>query len=474
MKSYVLRVSRCTRPDQWLVLEMASSHSLEDLHQAIAGAFDLDQERRHGFFLSGRPWDAKSHYGDPGAGAPKRSAQATLGKLRLKRGRVFLYLQDYGEENWYRIRVWSAVKAAPDADLPRLLDRRGVAPGPQARSDGDGELPDGPPTAEERKVRKDLAVRLELALGRMFGGEGEDAEAALLRMLGGEEEDEEEDDGEDEEALERDYRLALEIRAWCGDREGRLAGLGLELDPDMEVTGWLAGLVEELRQRGETERALRLAREFAQVARPDLFLPLEAVLLADEGSQKKALALAEKILVTWPGKPRVAMRASEVFANCDRPERSAECQEWAFELCKDDPLAMGPLLEEMDALFDEGDFVGDDFEDDYYLDGFGDDEEEEEDLQDGPSASSLPPEEAVEILMGILEEHYRAWPDTCLPALDGKSPRQTVGTKKGRARVAALLAEMESAKVIGPGDRNLLPDLSKVWEDLGLERGKDL
>jgi hypothetical protein len=51
--------------------------------------------------------------------------------------------------------------------------------------------------------------------------------------------------------------------------------------------------------------------------------------------------------------------------------------------------------------------------------------------------------EAQAAIEKMLTEHYATWPDTPLPALNGKTPRAAMRTREGRERVEALLAEFE-------------------------------
>jgi hypothetical protein len=70
----------------------------------------------------------------------------------------------------------------------------------------------------------------------------------------------------------------------------------------------------------------------------------------------------------------------------------------------------------------------------------------------------------------VYDEHYRGWLDEPIPALDGKTPREAVRTKRGRERVAELLREIENM-----GERDRLEgrpayDPGWMWEELGLDR----
>ncbi len=77
--------------------------------------------------------------------------------------------------------------------------------------------------------------------------------------------------------------------------------------------------------------------------------------------------------------------------------------------------------------------------------------------------------EVQEGIMAFLREHYRQWPHEKLPALNGKTPLQTVKTKDGREKVEALLRDFE----LRNADSNLPVDQSifdELRERLGLRK----
>lgn len=74
--------------------------------------------------------------------------------------------------------------------------------------------------------------------------------------------------------------------------------------------------------------------------------------------------------------------------------------------------------------------------------------------------------EVQEMLRHHLVSHYRAWIDQKIPVLGGKSPRQTVRSADGRAKVEALLVGAERS---GPlAEQGISLDF--VREELGLPR----
>jgi hypothetical protein len=85
-----------------------------------------------------------------------------------------------------------------------------------------------------------------------------------------------------------------------------------------------------------------------------------------------------------------------------------------------------------------------------------------------PSREPRSPE-MLEALRELKARHYAAWPDSKLPALLGKSPRQAVRTPAGRHAVDVLLKEMESAEATLPPEERM--DFSGLRRELGLEEG---
>ena len=75
-------------------------------------------------------------------------------------------------------------------------------------------------------------------------------------------------------------------------------------------------------------------------------------------------------------------------------------------------------------------------------------------------------EEAGRIIQEYKSKHYVDWVDHPLPALHGKSPREAVRTKAGRAQVDLLLKEHENHEAHLPPEQQF--DFSAVRAELGL------
>jgi hypothetical protein len=65
MRTYTFHVSLPGYGRVWRKLELPSDFTLEDLHLAIQGAFQFDNDHLYSFFMSGKAWDASTEYALP-------------------------------------------------------------------------------------------------------------------------------------------------------------------------------------------------------------------------------------------------------------------------------------------------------------------------------------------------------------------------------------------------------------------------
>lgn len=82
--------------------------------------------------------------------------------------------------------------------------------------------------------------------------------------------------------------------------------------------------------------------------------------------------------------------------------------------------------------------------------------------------NEVPPEVAGPVIRQFLDRQYASWPDEALPALGGRTPRETVRTAEGRRQVTELLTSFDRAEEQRP--EPLRYDFGWVWEELGLGR----
>ena len=86
-----------------------------------------------------------------------------------------------------------------------------------------------------------------------------------------------------------------------------------------------------------------------------------------------------------------------------------------------------------------------------------------------PDPNPLPRELEEPAYLKYKEEHYRLWPDSALPYLDGKTPRQAVRTAGGRRRVADLIRMLENGEERNRREKGFGYDVSWMWTELRLD-----
>ena len=70
-----------------------------------------------------------------------------------------------------------------------------------------------------------------------------------------------------------------------------------------------------------------------------------------------------------------------------------------------------------------------------------------------------------ELITRYLEEHYRNWPDTPLPGLKGKTPREASTDAVMRPVLAEIIKDMENQSAKSD---TLAYDFSRIKKDLGI------
>ena len=94
---------------------------------------------------------------------------------------------------------------------------------------------------------------------------------------------------------------------------------------------------------------------------------------------------------------------------------------------------------------------------------------EEQDDLDLEDSDEIPPEIARQIVQEHMDQHYRETLNEPIPALGGKSPRQAVRSKAGRAKVVDWLKTLENNSAKHRNDTIEEYDFGWMWEELGLQ-----
>ena len=81
----------------------------------------------------------------------------------------------------------------------------------------------------------------------------------------------------------------------------------------------------------------------------------------------------------------------------------------------------------------------------------------------------VPSEVAADVLRQFYDQHYREWIGMPLPALDGRSPKEAVRTKRGEDEVVALLKSIENMDARRCRASGEPPyDFGWLWKELGI------
>jgi hypothetical protein len=93
-----------------------------------------------------------------------------------------------------------------------------------------------------------------------------------------------------------------------------------------------------------------------------------------------------------------------------------------------------------------------------------------EDVSSAPSEiEEIPTEVQHKLITEVMEKHFAKWPDTPLPALDGKTARQAVKNLAGRRKVSALLRDLENSEEHKRLRGKPFYDISRLRNELGLK-----
>jgi hypothetical protein len=130
-------------------LAVRSGQTLVDLHHALQGAFEWDDDHLYSFWLRGEFWGRDgSEYTHPfhaaqpstlgpfAAGPAPKSAKTRLIRLRLRKGQRIAYLFDFGDE--WRVRLMlREIETDDGGHYPRIVESVGEAPPQYAEYDED-------------------------------------------------------------------------------------------------------------------------------------------------------------------------------------------------------------------------------------------------------------------------------------------------------------------------------------------------
>ena len=115
------------------MIEIRGDQTLEQLHQAIFQAYDRWDGHAYEFQFGRRPYDPEGpNYGGHGATPAHpdgRDARTiTLDELSLRKGRVFGYWFDFGDDWFHQVQLEKIDTAIASVTYPRVTRRVGKSP----------------------------------------------------------------------------------------------------------------------------------------------------------------------------------------------------------------------------------------------------------------------------------------------------------------------------------------------------------
>ncbi|MFH1726445.1 MAG: shikimate kinase [Elusimicrobiota bacterium] len=300
---YQFRVWLEWESEVWRTVELRDRQTLGYLHRAIQTAYDWGNDHLYAFFLSGKYWDEKTCYvsdrqigieAEDGLGSGMRQAEsARLDRLRLRRGKLLVYLLDYGRRWRHRIKLLEIAPAQAGEDYPRITEEFGEAPEQYPNLEESGD-----PRPSERVLLSRLGPAAPLAKKARL----ELKNAVLQQPSRG--------------RLLRAYRLTTELSAVCGKHKG-MTGLLDEFLRD-RLRAWLGKLQKNLADEGLIEEASSIGPAWPFLGTAGMLLTGRAQILADAGwvqeARRQVREIEEKFAGDWA--PRVLSgKALEAFGD---------------------------------------------------------------------------------------------------------------------------------------------------------------
>jgi hypothetical protein len=302
-RTLVLRIVPEGLPTIWRVVELKETQTLQDVHKLIVQSFALKGKRLYAFYLSGRRWDAESEVGGPSAGAPKKAMKTELGKLKLERGKTFLYVCDFTREKWFVVEYTEDQVVAPKVSYPRVLETVGTLP------EEVPPLEESLPEPLKKWLVKFRPVLETWVLNRSKARGPKDLHASVQLL------------GEMEDLLKK---------------RGPETWILLEELTGMLLVDWVLSLPADLVKRDRAEEALRVCDTFSQYADPEQFLTEKALVYAHMGRRERALQQIRENLTRSPENPRVITAAAEAFLSLEEAGHAERLLRKALDIGADD------------------------------------------------------------------------------------------------------------------------------------------
>ncbi|MFA5820373.1 MAG: plasmid pRiA4b ORF-3 family protein [Bacteroidales bacterium] len=134
--TYIFKVS--LEKNVWRKVKLSFNHSLHDLHLAIQGAFDFDNDHLYAFFMDGKRYSRNAYHSPMGDEGPFAD-EAIIGELEMYSGQKILYFFDYGDSWEFAVQLLKINEGELPPEKPEIIEIKGDAPEQYGHFDEDEE-----------------------------------------------------------------------------------------------------------------------------------------------------------------------------------------------------------------------------------------------------------------------------------------------------------------------------------------------
>jgi len=318
--TFVFRITPEGAARVWRTVELTRKQTLHHLHGVLQKAFELKGKHLYAFYLGGKEFDSETEYGGPSAGASRKANKAELGKLPLEKGRSFVCVCNFLNEQRFNVEWKEEGVAMPKVSYPLVRDGEGDLPTPKS------------PLAETLpSPMKSIVNRLRPALDSWL--------ATRPKPRGPKE-------------LQTALDLISGIRKML-EAGGREAWSLLEEATDFLLVDWLLSLPSDLARRNQTEEALAICDAFSPYSDEIYFFCERALVLSYMGKREKTVQQIRANLTQSPDDPRVVAKSAEAFWRLEEVGHAERLFRKALDLAAEDVNEREKILEKLLAMLQE-------------------------------------------------------------------------------------------------------------------------
>lgn len=319
-----------TDDEVWLELEVPTSLTLAELHEALNTACEFEAEDAYAFYMNNRFLDRVYNY-DGRTGKPAgKVANTTLENLKLPLHKRFAYVADVDQDFRCEVTVVAFGEREPNVEYPRVV---------ASKLDEEGDEDTVPLSATDRSQLDGLATRIRAVLSakkaKPAPGKGPKVGSAPPKK-----------------ELESEAALAMDILDTV-DSLGVARVFGYLSDicriDDQRVQGWLATLDERLGDAELFTQAAALDERLAVAFKAPEILPQVPRWLLWAGKEQAGRQRLQELLVQYPEDATMLYYAGLFYLDVDDAENGErylrQALQWIGSDVEEREQIVAPLIE---------------------------------------------------------------------------------------------------------------------------------